>query len=173
LLAGQVRVGKGSRDPRAAAVARLALLDELGLGLPGAAVGALTAVDDHRHVRVGLVVLDHLLVELRLELARDHAIDHLRLIVGRQPVCARPAERFGNRRVTPPRERATPTPMPSRRQLAWLAPLAAAIVAGGIVAALSFGGSTHPSAVAAAPLAGRQAHSFQSDLVSVVKALSP
>ena len=63
--------------------------------------------------------------------------------------------------------------MPSRRQLAWLAPLAAAIVAGGIVAALSFGGSTHPSAVAAAPLAGRQAHSFQSDLVSVVRALSP
>jgi len=63
--------------------------------------------------------------------------------------------------------------MPSRRQLAWLAPLAAAIVAGGIVAALSFGGSTHPSAVAAAPLAGRQAHSFQSDLVSVVKAVSP
>src|SRR5438874_1354699 len=96
LLAGQVRVGKGSRDPRAAPVARLALLDELGLGLPGAAIGALAAVDDHRHVRIVLVVLDHLLVELRLELARDHAIDHLRLIVGRQPVCARPPAGFAH-----------------------------------------------------------------------------
>src|SRR5438552_3588146 len=96
LLAGQVRVGKGSRDPRAAAVARLALLDELRLGLPGAAVGALTAVDDHRHVRVVLVVLDHLVVELSLELTRDHAIDHLRLIVGREPVCARPDAGFAH-----------------------------------------------------------------------------
>ena len=64
--------------------------------------------------------------------------------------------------------------MPGRRQLAWLAPLVAAIVAGGIVAGFSFGGSTHRSAVAAAPvLAGRPAQSFQEALVLVVKAVSP
>src|SRR5436189_244787 len=41
-----------------------------------AAVGSLAAVDDHGHVRVVLVVLDHLVVELVGELPRDHAIDH-------------------------------------------------------------------------------------------------
>src|SRR5438445_531424 len=44
--------------------------------LAGAAVGALPPVDDDRHVRVVLVVLDHLVEELRLELSWDHAIDH-------------------------------------------------------------------------------------------------
>src|SRR6478672_9887094 len=79
LFAGHVRAGKGPGDPRAPAVARLALLEELRLRLPGAAVGALAAVDDHRHVRVVLVVLDHLVEELGLELARNDAIDHLPL----------------------------------------------------------------------------------------------
>ena len=50
---------------------------------PGRAVGALAAVDDDRHVRVVLVVVDHLVVELVGELTRDHAIDHRLLIVGR------------------------------------------------------------------------------------------
>src|SRR5205814_10067861 len=64
--------------------------------------------------------------------------------------------------------------MPGRRQLAWLAPLVAAIVAGGIVAGFSFGGSTHRSAVAAAPVvAGRPAQSFQEALVRGGKAGSP
>src|SRR6266480_1977773 len=90
LFAGEVRIGERAWDPRAPAVARLALLEELGLRLPGAAVGAFAAVYDHCHVRVVLVVLDHLVEELRLELARDHAIDHLQLIVGRQSVCATP-----------------------------------------------------------------------------------
>src|SRR5882724_10576302 len=101
LFAWQVRVGEGARDPRPPSVARLALLEELRLRLPGAAVGALTAIDDHRHVRVVLVVLDHLVEELRFELARDHAIDHLQLIVGRQSVCATPPLDSLTRVMTP------------------------------------------------------------------------
>jgi putative serine protease PepD len=54
-----------------------------------------------------------------------------------------------------------------------LAPLVAAIVAGGIVAAISFGDSTHRSAVQAAVTAPRPAQSFQEALVHVVKAVSP
>src|SRR5207244_2957406 len=44
--------------------------------LPAPTVGSLATVDDHRHVRVVLVVLDHLVVELARELPRDHAVDH-------------------------------------------------------------------------------------------------
>ena len=56
----------------------------LAAGSPAvpAAVGPLAAVDDDRHVRVVLVVLDHLVEELGLELTRDHAIDHAPRIVG-------------------------------------------------------------------------------------------
>jgi putative serine protease PepD len=54
-----------------------------------------------------------------------------------------------------------------------LAPLVAAIVAGGIVAAISFGGSTHRTAVQAAVTAPRPAQSFQEALVQVVKTVSP
>ena len=43
---------------------------------PVAAVGAFAAVDDHRHVRVVLVVLDEVAKRIRLELARDDAEDH-------------------------------------------------------------------------------------------------
>ena len=63
-----------ARDPRAPPVAQLALA--AGLAAPLAAVRARAAVDDDGHVRVVLVVLDHLVEELVLELARDHAIDH-------------------------------------------------------------------------------------------------
>jgi putative serine protease PepD len=63
--------------------------------------------------------------------------------------------------------------VPPRRHLAWLAPLVAAVVAGGIVAAISFGGSTHRSAVQVAVASPRPAQSFQEALVLVVKAVSP
>src|SRR5512133_2002298 len=66
-------------NPWSAAVARLSLAARLTLRT---AVGARAAVDDDRHVRVVLVVLDHLFEELVLELARDDAIDHA-LSVGR------------------------------------------------------------------------------------------
>src|SRR5437868_3566710 len=91
LFRRRVRIGERSGDPRPPSVARLALLHELRFRLPRAAIGALAAVDDDGHVRVVLVVLDHLVVELSLELARDHAVDHRRLIVGRRAVCASPA----------------------------------------------------------------------------------
>src|SRR5215213_740138 len=68
-------VGERPRDPRAAAVARLPLL-ALGRLRSLTPVGPRTPVDDHGHVRVLLVVLDHPVVELVLELRRDHAIDH-------------------------------------------------------------------------------------------------
>src|SRR5215217_2216699 len=61
------------------AVACLALPASLARRTP---VGPRAAVDDDRDVRVVLVVLDHLLEELVLELARDDAVDHA-LSVGR------------------------------------------------------------------------------------------
>src|SRR6476659_11235984 len=48
-------------------------------------IGPFAAVDDDGHVRVVLVVLDHLVVELVGELAGNDAIDHRPLIVGRRP----------------------------------------------------------------------------------------
>ena len=63
--------------------------------------------------------------------------------------------------------------MPPRQHLAWLAALVAAIVTGGIVAAISFPGSTHRSAAQAAVAAPRPAQSFQEALVLVVKNVSP
>src|SRR4051812_12466698 len=75
-LRDDVRVGERPRDARAAPVGDLAALLELARILAGAPIGAFAAVDDHRHVRVVPVVLDHLLVELALELAWDDAIDH-------------------------------------------------------------------------------------------------
>jgi putative serine protease PepD len=63
--------------------------------------------------------------------------------------------------------------VPPRQHLAWLAALVAAIVTGGIVAAISFPGSTHRSAAQAAVAAPRPAQSFQEALVLVVKNVSP
>src|SRR5207244_1601784 len=61
-------------NPRSPAIAGLAL----AAGHPlRSAVGAGAAVDDDGHVRVVLVVLDHLVVELVFELPRDHAVDHV------------------------------------------------------------------------------------------------
>src|ERR671934_261747 len=76
--------GTSRHRSRAAAVADRPLLVELAGRLARATVGALAAVDDDRHVRVVLVVVDHLVVELVGQLARDHAIDHA-LIVGAWP----------------------------------------------------------------------------------------
>src|ERR671934_1979565 len=70
------RVREGARDPRAPPVARLTPFTELSRRLPRTSIVALAAIDDHRHVRVVLVVLDHLVVELVRELGRDHAVDH-------------------------------------------------------------------------------------------------
>src|SRR5690242_1932059 len=70
---------EGPRDARPSAIARLALPARLPLR---ATVGPRAPVQDDRHVRVVLVVLDHLVEELVLELARDDAIDHA-LSVGR------------------------------------------------------------------------------------------
>src|SRR6187401_75706 len=47
---------------------------------PVAAIWALATFQDHRHVRIVLVVVDHLVEELGLELSRDHAIDHARIV---------------------------------------------------------------------------------------------
>src|SRR5687767_5423604 len=77
-LAG-VGVGKRPRDPGAAPVAQLPLAAVLAAV---AAVVALTAVDDDGHVRVVLVVLDHPVEEVRLELAWDDAVDHRSLSLG-------------------------------------------------------------------------------------------
>src|SRR5215210_495269 len=71
---GWIGVRERPRRPCATPVADLAFAAVLAAL---ATVVALAAVDDHRHVRVVVVVLDHLVVELGLELTRDHAIDHL------------------------------------------------------------------------------------------------
>src|SRR5687767_13727017 len=62
-----------ARDARPAPVAGLALAAGLAAV---AAIRPFAALEDDRHIRVVLVVLDHLLEELGLELPRDHAIDH-------------------------------------------------------------------------------------------------
>src|SRR6266550_3629879 len=74
---------------RAAAVAHrtLLLVLEALLGFL-AAVSSLAAIDDDGHVRVVLVVVDHLVVELVGELARNDAVDHRRRIVGGRPAIA-------------------------------------------------------------------------------------
>src|SRR5439155_7929079 len=101
---GRVGVGEGPRDALPAAVAHLALA---AVGLPGAPVGAFAAVDDDGHVRVVLVVLDHLVEELGLELARDHAVDHPALSVGRTAAGARCERCPGPGARRPPRARST------------------------------------------------------------------
>src|SRR5438067_9790857 len=70
------RLREGARNSRASPVPRLTPFLELAGRLPGPAILALAAVDDHGDVRVVLVVLDHLVVELVRELGRDHAVDH-------------------------------------------------------------------------------------------------
>src|ERR671911_1543443 len=98
-------VREGSRDARPAAIARLALL-ALRCGLALASVVSRAAVDDHRHVRVVLVVLDHLVEELVLELRRDHAEDHS-LIVGRYSGSARGGRCRGRAGRRPPGARSS------------------------------------------------------------------
>src|SRR5829696_1096371 len=88
ILVRRVGAGERARGPRPAAIANLALAT-LVLVPSGAPVVTLAAVDDDGYVRVVLVVLDHLVVELVLELARDDAIDHGARIVGASWVDAR------------------------------------------------------------------------------------
>src|SRR5690349_9481581 len=75
---------------------------------------ALATVDDDGYVRVVLVVVDHLVVELFGELARNDAIDHCRLILERRSACALPRRRYKGRML--------------RRHIWWLAPLAGAAI---------------------------------------------
>src|SRR5215208_682407 len=79
ILVRRVGAGERARRSRPAAIADLALPALVPARAP---VVALAAVDDDGHVRVVLVVLDHLGVELVLELARNDAIDHGARIVG-------------------------------------------------------------------------------------------
>src|SRR3954453_13916039 len=150
---------------RAAAVADRPLLLVLEPRLPLlAAVGPIAAVDDDGHVRVVLVVLDHLVVELVGELAGNDAIDYRPLIVGRGPAVATPARRYKGNML--------------RRHIWWLAPLAGAAVAGGVVAAVSLGGGGSSSK---SPPKTTQAHlrpaaaalAFQQAITAVVHELSP
>src|SRR3954470_12496624 len=76
-----VRLGLRER-PRDAGAPAVSDHTLAAVGLALAPVGPLAAVDHHRHVRVVLVVVDHLVEQLGLELARNHAIDHRRLSVG-------------------------------------------------------------------------------------------
>src|SRR5205807_6424424 len=74
LFSGDVR--ERSRRARPASVAGGALLLELAGRLASPPILAFSPVDDHRDVRIVLVVLNHLVVELVGELGRDHAVDH-------------------------------------------------------------------------------------------------
>src|SRR5580765_2343456 len=79
MLVGSVGLRERARNAGPPAIANLALS---AVRLPLAPVRARAAVEDHGHVRVVLVVLDHLLEELGFELARDNAVDHCVLSVG-------------------------------------------------------------------------------------------
>src|SRR5215467_15210923 len=81
-----------------------------------APVVSLAAIDDDGHVRVVLVVLDHLVVELVGELARNDAIDHRHLIVGRESADRTLSHGYKGRMLS--------------RHIRWLAPLAGAVIAG-------------------------------------------
>src|SRR5439155_24605350 len=70
---GRVCAGERAGDACAPAVAELPLAAVRPASPP---VIALAPVDDDRHVRVVLVVLDQLLVQRVLELRRNHAVDH-------------------------------------------------------------------------------------------------
>jgi putative serine protease PepD len=59
-----------------------------------------------------------------------------------------------------------------RRHVAWLAPLAAAVVAGGVVAGISLGGSSAKT-TPTVPVVPQSAQSYQDALHLVVKAVSP
>src|SRR4051794_19865988 len=72
-LLRRVGVGERSRCARPPAVPDRALAAEDAALAP---VFPFAPVEDDGHVRVVLVVLDHLVEELVLELARNHAIDH-------------------------------------------------------------------------------------------------
>src|SRR5579864_8840045 len=76
-LLGRVRVRERARDASPAPVADLPLLLVLARVLSRPPVGTVAPVDDDGHVRVVLVVLDHLVVQLVGELTGDHAKDHL------------------------------------------------------------------------------------------------
>src|SRR6266536_1233463 len=79
MLVGGVGLGERPRNASPATVPDLALP---AVGLLLAPVRALAAVEHDGHVRVVLVVVDHLVEELRLELVRDDAVDHRALSVG-------------------------------------------------------------------------------------------
>src|SRR5436305_7397005 len=116
---------------RAPAVAHRPLLAGLEAVLAFlAAVASLAAIDDDGHVRIVLVVVDHLVVELVGELARNDAVDHRGLIVGGDSADNSQVPRYKEQML--------------RRHLWWLAPLAGAAVAGAVVAAVSFGGGSAP-----------------------------
>src|SRR6266566_678919 len=76
LVARGLRLRERPRGAGAPAIADRATLLVGVVELGRATVGAIAPVDDHRHVRVVLVVVDHLLVEVGLELARNDAEDH-------------------------------------------------------------------------------------------------
>src|ERR1700752_3146145 len=128
-----------------------------------AAVSPLAAVDDDGHVRVVLVVLDHLVVQLVLELAGNDAIDHRSLIVGRESADIAPPGRYKETML--------------RRHLWWLAPLAGAAIAGIVVAAVSLGGGspsrTAPRTSKARLRPAAAALAFQHAITAVVRELSP
>src|SRR5215212_9555661 len=86
MLVRRLGLGEGARDAGAPPVADDSFA---AVRLPGPPVRPLAAVDDHGDVRIVLVVLDHLVEQLRLELARDHAVDHRRLSVGMNAASAR------------------------------------------------------------------------------------
>src|SRR6266487_1182940 len=66
-----------------------------------AAIGPVAAIDDDGHVRIVLVVVDHLVVELVGELAGNDAIDHRPLIVGRTPADTSPGPRYKETHAAP------------------------------------------------------------------------
>src|ERR1051325_2727384 len=71
---GRLGLRERARGPSPATITDLALAAERAALAP---VLALAAVDDDGDVRVVLVVVDHLVEELVLELPRNHAVDHL------------------------------------------------------------------------------------------------
>src|SRR5215475_5087800 len=128
-----------------------------------ATIGPLAAVDDDGDVRVVLVVVDHLVVELVGELAGNDAIDHRGLIVGRESADNTPMRGYKGQML--------------RRHIWWVAPLAGAAVAGGIVAAVSLGSgsssNTTPTTSQARLQPAAAALAFQRAITAVVHELSP
>src|SRR3954453_20948786 len=99
------------------AVAHHALILVLPRLLTAAAVGPLATVDDDGHVRIVLVVGDHLLVQLVRERLWDDAVDHLEtgklagnVMTGRRRQASRPAARLRSSRASCRRAPRAPAP---------------------------------------------------------------